>query len=363
VKLTLVTPYYSPIRGGVTSYVLNLAGALKKINNISINIISREGENDADALVIKSEKLIFVLKAFLVLRKINPDVIHSHSHWFILYPCILYKLFHPRIRVIHTFHTQPVREKIRMTRIKEKILELLLSKCDVVTFVSKSQMEEMGKNLKISAQKEVIYAGVSPKQVKKEEIAQIKNSLCLEEDDLVLSFIGPLVWKMKVEGVKMLIEAIKIITAKYPKTKLLIVGDGEFRGYLEEIVKRSHMGNNVIFLGFIENVFIPLAVTDIYTHISLQDAFPFSPLEAMSMGTPVIATRVGGIPEMIRNGKDGILVEPNPETIAEVIIELYEDKEKMKRLGENAKRVIEEKFTLEKTCDAFIRLYTLSEKD
>lgn len=356
-KLTIVTPYYLPIKGGVTTYVLNLTKTLKKFNNISINIIAREGENDADAIVIKANKLIFGLKLFIILHKIRPDIIHSHSHWYTLSPSVLYKLFHPRTKMIHTFHTQPIREISRMKRIKEKMVELLLSKCDVITFVSRSQMMEIEKNINIEAQKKVIYAGVLPKKVSREEITQIKNNLSLSEDDLILSFIGPLVWKMKAEGVKRLIEAIKIITPKYPKTKLLIAGDGEFRMYLEETAKDLGIENNVIFLGFFENIFALLAITDLYAHISLLDAFPLSLLEAMSTGTPVIATRVGGIPEMINNGKNGILVEPCPEAIAEAIIELYENKEKMKELGENARKDIEKNFTWDKIANEFIELY------
>jgi L-malate glycosyltransferase len=77
----------------------------------------------------------------------------------------------------------------------------------------------------------------------------------------------------------------------------------------------------------------------------------------MSMEKPIVATPVGGIPEAIEDGKDGILVEPNAEKIAEKVVYLLKNKNKAKELARNARKVAEERFTWEKSANKFIELY------
>lgn len=355
-KLVMITPYYPPIRGGVTTYVVNLTNTIKTKYNISVNVIAREGESGIDTTIINSPKWLFALRAFFVLCKIRPDVIHSHSWWYTLFPSIFYKFTHPKTKVVHTLHTEPAGEVIKS--VKNKIFGLFLSRCDMVTFVSKSQMEKIEKYLTITTPKTVIYAGVTQKNVDEKEVAKIKNVLRLDKNHPVISFIGPLVHEKKAEGVEILIKSVKIVKIRYPQIKLLIIGDGEFRKNLEERVNELNIKDNVVFMGFREDVFAFLALTDIYAHISLQEALGMSLLEAMIMGIPSIAANTGGIPEIIKSSKNGVLVEPDPEAIAEAIIRLYEDKEMMKEMGENARIDVEMRFALDRLADEFVKIYT-----
>jgi glycosyltransferase involved in cell wall biosynthesis len=166
-----------------------------------------------------------------------------------------------------------------------------------------------------------------------------------------------LVWKQKVEGVKKLIEAFTCIEKEYPNAILLIVGDGNYRRELEILCERKNLKEKVIFCGFVENTFVPLTLTDIYAHISLQEGLPIALLEAMSCGKPVVAANIGGIPELITNKKTGILVEPVPEKIAKEIIDLLKNKDEMNRLGEAAKKHVEDKFSWDRTVDEYLELY------
>ena len=365
-KLTVITPYYHPKEGGgMATYVIGSITALKRNYNILIDIITEVGESSDSVNVLNTYPLFFPFKVFLTLLKLKPDVIHSHSHIRMLVPGILYKLLlHPKTKVIHTLHTYPseISKKSTVVRLKERIYEWLLSKCDAVTFVSKFQKREIEKNLKIRTKKKVVYAGVLSQEANEKSVVEIKNNFGLKDDDLVLSFIGNLSLKVKAEGVNILIKAMKMVITKYPKVKLLIIGDGEYRNHLEGIVKDLNLEKNIIFLGFMNNVFIPLSLTDIYIHISFQEALGIALLEAMSKGIPVIASKTGGILEVIESGRNGILVDFNSESIAKAIVELYENKKKMAQLGENARNIIEKQFSWDKAANEFMKIYLIEKK-
>ena len=354
-RLCVITPYYHPIKGGITSYVSYLVKTFQE-NTMTVDIITRLGEKQEGITAIKTNKMFFILKTYMLLHKNRYDIIHSHSHWYTLAPSVLYKFFSPKTRIVHTFHTEPFG---MMKGLKKKMFEWLLSKCDIVTFVSGTLMKKVEKNLKLDTKtkKKVVYAGVSEHEVRKEEVEEFKAKYRLNGSSPILSFVGPLVWKMKVEGVKMLVRAFKYVIKEHPNAKLLIIGDGEYKEDVERLVKELNIENNIIFTGFFDDVFVPLSITDIYTHISLQEGFPLSLLEAMSIGKPVIATKVGGIPELITDGENGILVDSEPRAIANTILELYSDEEKRKRLGEEAKKTVKINYNWSKIAEEFMEIY------
>ena len=97
----------------------------------------------------------------------------------------------------------------------------------------------------------------------------------------------------------------------------------------------------------------------IYLLSPVFGALAIALLEAMSRGIPVIASKTGGIPEVIDNGKNGILVDFNSESIAKAIVELYENKKKMTQLGENARNTIKKQFSWDKAADEFMKIYLI----
>lgn len=353
IKVVMLTPFYYPVLGGITTFVDNLRRNLSR-KGCSVLIISNAGNENLHIKVLKNGKYFFILNSYRILRQEKPDVLHSHSRWNILTPCVIYKLFHPNTTLLHTYHTE-FADRIQV--IKRKIIELLLSKCNAVTFVSEDLERKIDRHLEIKTQKRVIYPGVAMGQVNEDEVNIFRDKYDLNDAMPIISFIGPLVWKMKVEGVRRLIDSFRIVKETYPAAKLLIVGDGVYRKELERIVKESHMTEEVIFTGSLDNTSIPLSIIDIYTHISLQEGLPIALLEAMSMGKPVIATKAGGIPEVIEHGKNGLLVEPEPKKIAQTIIALYDDKERMRILGVNAQKTVNERYRWEDIAQEFMVLY------
>jgi glycosyltransferase involved in cell wall biosynthesis len=351
VKICLLTPYYPPFKGGISSYLSSLRSKLDDFN-FDTCVVARYGNSNKRTYVIKW-KIWYIIKSYFILHNEKPDVIHAHSNWYTLVPSIIYKIFNRNTRLVFTFHTEPTKT---LKGIKKKTYQQLLSMCDTVTFVSESLKDKLEENYRINTNKKVIYPGASAKEVYKEDIKSFTRKFSLEDNEPIISFVGPLVWKQKVEGVKILIRSFKLVKAEYPEAKLLVIGDGKYREELEQLTKELDV-HDVIFTGFLDNVFVPLKLTDIYAQITLQEGYPISLLEAMSMGKPLIATKVGGIPEIIKNCENGILIEADPEIIGKELISLYKDKAKMKTIGENAKITIEKRYNWESITNEYIDIY------
>jgi glycosyltransferase involved in cell wall biosynthesis len=113
----------------------------------------------------------------------------------------------------------------------------------------------------------------------------------------------------------------------------------------------------VIFTGFLKNPQIPLSISDIYTHISLQEGQSIAILEAMALGKPVIASKTGGIPEVIKDGENGLIVESDPEIIAQKIIELSSDRKLMEILGKNAQITATKNHSWARASEEFMNIY------
>lgn len=160
----------------------------------------------------------------------------------------------------------------------------------------------------------------------------------------------------KVEGVKILLDAFYIVKKDLPDTKLKIAGDGPYKSYLEDYSTKLALDDNVDFLGYYDNV-PALNECVIYVHSSLQDVFPNSVLEAMASKTPVIATSVGGIPEIIENNYNGILCNSSSDELAENILMLMKDKNLRRKLATNGYATVKEKYTWDKVIDAYLGVY------
>jgi glycosyltransferase involved in cell wall biosynthesis len=354
-KVVHITPYFPPSKGGIARFVSELVQSQSLTEQVQV--ITREGEASENVSILSGGKGSFILKAIRLLGRIQPDIIHSHSHWHMLVPALIHSKFHENVRVFFTFHTEPADHGMGR---KGKVFGKMLSRCDAVTYVSKALKQRISEEIEIRTRQTAIYPGVRMKTVKEGELNEFVEMHRTEGASPLLSFIGLLEWEGKVQGVKMLLEAVAVVRDEHPSLKLLIVGDGSKRREVEERITDLNLSDCVKITGLVENVFVPLTLCDIYVHISLQEGMPQSLLEAMYLGKPVIASKVGGIPEAVENGVTGILVKPEIDAISSAIIDLIGDKGKSARLGENAEKFVRSTFSWENIAQDFRRLYVNS---
>jgi len=239
---------------------------------------------------------------------------------------------------------------------------------DMIITVSNAMKEELRKLGFPEERIRVCYNGVdpekyNPKRVSEEDTAKIRQRYGLTEDDLMIFFIGRLVW---VKGVDKLIMAMPHILNEVPNAKLVVVGVGDMRGYLEKLVENLKIQENVKFrFEFIpeEERIMHYAACDVAVFPSLYEPFGIVTLEAMSMEKPVVvgARGVSGMREIVvPSGPEqcGFHVNPyDPKDIAWGIVNSIKDPAERERLGKNGRKRVLENFTWDIVAKKTIELY------
>lgn len=187
------------------------------------------------------------------------------------------------------------------------------------------------------------------------DIEKRKQQLHLPLDSNLISVIARLA---PVKGHRYFLEAAARIIEVIPKTRFLLIGDGPQRKKLTEQVKRLGLTEEVAFFGGCEDVRPFLAISDIVVLPSLNEGMGRILLKAQACGRPVVATRVGGIPEVVRDHQTGLLVPAGDAVaLAEAIISLLKDKEKRRAISVQAKRWVDSKFSVEAMVERTANLY------
>ena len=160
---------------------------------------------------------------------------------------------------------------------------------------------------------------------------KIRKEFLGEGGGFVVGSVGRLVHE---KGYEFLVKAIQMVLDVFPKTKLVIVGDGPLKVKLETLARDLRILQNRIFVGFRDDIPEVLSSLDVFVLPSIMEGHPIAILEAMAMARPIVATDIDGIREQITNGRTGILVRPrDPQALATGITELLKDRAKAKTMG------------------------------
>jgi glycosyltransferase involved in cell wall biosynthesis len=154
------------------------------------------------------------------------------------------------------------------------------------------------------------------------------------------------------------LKAASIAAKANPKLRFMAVGDGDLLPPIRKSESVQELGDKVIFTGFQSNVGSFLKAFDIFVLASKLEGLGTSVLDAMALGLPIVATQAGGIPEMILDGKDGLLVQPgDAQSLAEAILYLTDHPDIAQNLGNNAKLSVQA-FDINQTVETYIDLYS-----
>jgi glycosyltransferase involved in cell wall biosynthesis len=174
---------------------------------------------------------------------------------------------------------------------------------------------------------------------------------------LVCLAVGRLVWA---KGYEDLLDAMRMVIAEDSSLYCLVIGEGELRAVLEEKIRKNNLGGRVVLAGYRTRdvVLSALKASDIFVMSSRQEGTPIALLEAAAMGVPILASACGGIPEMVSDGQQALLVPPgNAPILAQALLRLAKNPELRARLGQNAKAHIQQKFSLQAQARATLALY------
>jgi len=333
-KILLVTHWYPPSTGGVASHVYELKRQLQSMGH-KVKVLTTSPRSSYDGVIslepYRIDKIRSTLKSF------KPEIIHVHHAFTPLSLISIIFSSKSSIPVILTNHSAYFYDydvALKTLGLAALPIKYILGKVDNVIAVSNIAKKFIDSFL-LGKRAKVIPNGVDTRKYTPDGEKITSESLL---GDPTILFVGRLVYR---KGPWVLLDALKSVVSEYPKAKLLIVGEGPYLLSLLEKTRKLSLRGNVEFLGYVKQSDLPRIYrsADIFVMPSIfGEAFGIVLLEAMASRLPVIASRVGGIQEIIDNCIDGILVPPKSHrAISKSIIDLYSDRKLMNWLAYNAR--------------------------
>lgn len=194
---------------------------------------------------------------------------------------------------------------------------------------------------------DIIYNGVDLKKIEtklKENTKNLKEEFNINSEDFVISNVGRLTEQ---KGHKYLLDALALVKRERTDFKVLIVGAGELELELKTKVESLKLEKEVIFTGFRDDIYKIINQSDFLVHTALWEGCPNTLLESMAVGTPIVASNIDSVSEIMENENIGFLAKnKDPEDIAVKMIKMMNAESDL--LGENAKKLSKNKFTFKK---------------
>jgi glycosyltransferase involved in cell wall biosynthesis len=160
------------------------------------------------------------------------------------------------------------------------------------------------------------------------------------------------------KGQRYLIEAAHLVVQEIPDARFIVLGEGELRDHLEQLVRERHLEKHVLLPGFRTDVIGCIKGFDLFVMSSVTEGLGTSLLDAMACGRPIVATAAGGIPEVIEHDVNGLLVPPRDHTaLASAIVGALKDEALRRRLGKSGLARVRERFTVERMVAATAAVY------
>ncbi|MFO7571617.1 MAG: glycosyltransferase family 4 protein [Gaiellaceae bacterium] len=297
-----------------------------------------------------------------LIREVRPHVLHTHTAKagaLARAAALLVGGARPPI-VVHTFHGHVLKGYFGPTRTAffQRVEQVLASASDVLVAVSPEVRDEL------------VELGVAPRS----KFAVIHLGIPLAERlggpgaglDLRHAYGIPasafvVGWVGRMTGVKDTGAVLRIVAAVRERgvgAVLCMVGDGPDREGLEKLARELGIARNVFFVGYQTEVAPYYELFDAFVLPSVNEGTPVSAIEALASGTPVVANRVGGVPDVVRDGVDGFLVEPGDvDAAAARLTELAGDPALASRLGASGRDRVRGRYSVERLVDDIDRLY------
>jgi glycosyltransferase involved in cell wall biosynthesis len=345
-KILMVSLDYPPTVGGITAHVYELSQALQAIGcevSVATKFVNKEQlpYEKVDGIDIYRFDLKFIgftygyqINRFLqnLQKEKQFDIIHIHG----MRPLEFYNV--PGVPLVYTNHTSGYLKRIKKGGYRIPMLQHLFRKPKLFLAPSEELLEIP---FEIPAKKVFISNGVEAEKFQRNETVRkrLRAELGIKEDEVLGIVTRRMVWK---NGVKYLAYATQYIKNK--TLKLLFIGDGEDFEEVKKILE-AHFQNRFILLGSKKHqeIIDYYSAADLSILPSLMEATSISGLEAMAASLPLVGTKVGGIPVLIKDEINGYLCEPeNPEDLAEKIDKLLESG--LIKMGENSRKMVEESF-------------------
>ncbi|MCW3029096.1 MAG: glycosyl transferase group 1 [Solirubrobacterales bacterium] len=184
--------------------------------------------------------------------------------------------------------------------------------------------------------------------------APVRSQLGLAPDELIVTTVTVL---RRGKGHDLVVEAVRRLLPRFPKLRLVVLGDGPAREEIRRLA--APLGETVLFTGHRDDVMALLDATDVLAHPTEMDAFPTALLEASAARVPILATAVGGIPEIVSDGETGLLLSApaSADSVTEALGRMLGDEQLRRRLADRAYERFLERFTAERWAGRLVGVY------
>jgi glycosyltransferase involved in cell wall biosynthesis len=289
------------------------------------------------------------------LGRIEPAAIVAANPYALMYAGLAMRLARRRVPMIATFHSTRLlgwKEQLQMAAYR-----LLFWSADCTVFVCERQRRYWRARGVFSRRNEVIYNGVDTEAFSDARDAgaggRMRAALDFRDTDYVIGLAAVM---RPEKNPLQLVDAIALLRARGIPAKALMIGDGPMRAALEARARERMVANDVHISGFQQDVRPHIAACDVMALCSFTEAFSLAALEAMAMGKPVVHADVGGAAEMISAGHNGALFPAGDTAALARALEALANRSTSRRMGRNARRVAEARFSEGTMVDRYEKL-------
>ena len=378
-KICLVTHFFPPHIGGIEKVAHEQCKRLSRLG-YKVSVLTsktfKQSERSTEGIKVFSYSIlnlaervgipypVLSFKAYKnfveVIRKC--DVVHAHGHAYMssYIACkVAEKYKKPFILTQHNTFIDYQSWLNLVEQINDwTVGRVVLKGSDRVITVSRKTMEYVLKLGADMSKTSVMHNGVDTTFFHPMNREESRDKLGLPKNKTVILTIRRLVYK---NGLDTFIESASLLTRDYPHLLFIVIGKGPNRKLIEKRVRELDIDDNVRLTGFVPEKLLPLyynAADYFVIPSSSGEGLPLVLLEAMACGLPVIATTVGGTPEIVKDMKNGVLVPPrNPKALAETISKFLSNKELGLAIGEEARNTVEDRFTWEENVRRLQNVY------
>jgi glycosyltransferase involved in cell wall biosynthesis len=302
------------------------------------------------AFRLTTRDLKALVKLYLLIRRHRPHIVHTHTAKAGFLGRLAARLAGVPI-ILHTYHGHVLhgyfgRAKSWLLCLMEKVLARFTDR--LVTVSEQVKRELIAYGIGKPEQITVIPLGLDLEPFLNSHIerGQFRQELALNNDARLVGIVGRI---FPIKNHFLFLEAAARVATREAAVRFVIVGDGVLRSALEQQAQALGIADRVLFTGWRRDLPCIYADLDVLVVSSDNEGTPVSAIEAMAAGCPVVATHVGGLPDLVTDGETGYLVPPrNPEGLANAVLCLLRDSETARRIAQNARAMVREHFSLQR---------------
>ena len=366
--------------GGPAIHVVNLTAGLDPNRYLSLLVAGSENEAEGSMLdfalahgvkptVIPEIVTAFSLaprdgkalwKLYWLMRKERPHIVHTHTAKAGFLGRLAARMAGVPV-VVHTFHGHvlhgyygPVKNEV-LRRVEQSLAWL----CDRLVTVSEQVKNDLvGYGIAKAEKISVVSLGfdLDPFLNSHAHQGEFRREMGLSEEHKLIGIVGRL---FAIKNHALFLKSAALIVAREPAARFVVVGDGVLRPALENQAQDLGIADRVLFTGWRRDLPRICADLNVLVVSSDNEGTPVSAIEAMAAGCPVVATRVGGLPDLIEDQKTGCLVPPrDAEALASAVLDLLQSPHTARELGRNAQESVRQRFTVRRLLADMDHLYS-----